>query len=82
MSEFVAAIDCGTNSTRLLIGDGTTTAERHMKITRLGQGVDSTGVLSREAMDRVGAALTQYRQLLDQYKVEKIRMTATSASRD
>lgn len=82
MSEFVAAIDCGTNSTRLLIGDGTTTAERQMKITRLGQGVDSTGVLSREAMDRVGAALTQYRQLLDQYKVEKIRMTATSAARD
>ena len=43
MNNFVAAIDCGTNSTRLLIGDEATTAERLMQITRLGEGVEATG---------------------------------------
>ena len=82
MNDFVAAIDCGTNSTRLLIGDGTTTAERHMQITRLGEGVEATGVLSEEAISRVGKTLREYREIIDSYQVKKVRMTATSAARD
>ena len=82
MNNFVAAIDCGTNSTRLLIGDGVTTAERHMQITRLGEGVDATGILSEEAISRVGKTLREYREIIDSYEVKKVRMTATSAARD
>ena len=82
MNDFVAAIDCGTNSTRLLIGDGATTAERHMQITRLGEGVEATGVLSEEAISRVGKTLREYREIIDSYQVKKVRMTATSAARD
>ena len=82
MNNFVAAIDCGTNSTRLLIGDGATTAERHMQITRLGEGVDATGILSEEAISRVGKTLREYREIIDSYQVKKVRMTATSAARD
>ena len=82
MNNFVAAIDCGTNSTRLLIGDGATTAERHMQITRLGEGVEATGVLSEEAISRVGKTLREYREIIDSYQVKKVRMTATSAARD
>ncbi|MBV9282980.1 MAG: exopolyphosphatase, partial [Acidimicrobiia bacterium] len=49
----LAAIDCGTNSTRLLVSeDGTRTIERLMRITRLGQGVDATGALAPEAVKR------------------------------
>ena len=82
MNNFVAAIDCGTNSTRLLIGDGATTAERLMQITRLGEGVEATGVLSEEAISRVGKTLREYREIIDSYQVRKVRMTATSAARD
>ena len=82
MNNFVAAIDCGTNSTRLLIGDGATTAERYMQITRLGEGVEATGVLSEEAISRVGKTLREYREIIDSYQVRKVRMTATSAARD
>jgi len=82
MNDFVAAIDCGTNSTRLLIGDGATTAERHMQITRLGEGVEATGILSEEAISRVGKTLREYREIIDSYQVKKVRMTATSAARD
>ena len=82
MNNFVAAIDCGTNSTRLLIGDGVITAERHMQITRLGEGVDATGILSEEAISRVGKTLREYREIIDSYEVKKVRMTATSAARD
>ena len=82
MNDFVAAIDCGTNSTRLLIGDGANTAERHMQITRLGEGVEATGVLSEEAISRVGKTLREYREIIDSYQVKKVRMTATSAARD
>ncbi len=78
-----AAIDCGTNSTRLLVVDGDgRTLERLMRITRLGQGVDATGRLAPEAIGRTMAVLTEFRGVLDRHRVERIRMTATSAARD
>lgn len=78
-----AGIDCGTNSTRLLVADGSgTTIERLMRITRLGQGVDATGQLADEAIARTVAVLEEYRKVLDHHGVERVRMTATSAARD
>jgi exopolyphosphatase/guanosine-5'-triphosphate,3'-diphosphate pyrophosphatase len=82
MVERVAAIDCGTNSTRLLIADENQTLERHMTITRLGQDVDRTGRLDPAAITRTTAALGEYRTLLNRYDVQKVRITATSAARD
>lgn len=83
MSEPIyAGIDCGTNSTRLIIGDGTTTFEREMTITGLGKGVDATGQLSSEGIERVRQALARYRSLMDNYELAGTRMTATSAARD
>ncbi len=79
----LAGIDCGTNSTRLLVADESgTTVERLMRITRLGQGVDATGRLAEEAIARTVAVLREYRQVLDRHGVERMRMTATSAARD
>ncbi len=83
MSGAVAAIDCGTHSTRLLIAD----AEgrpllRRTTITRLGEGVDRTGRLVPEAIDRVVATLRAYRSDLDAAGVASVRVTATSAARD
>jgi exopolyphosphatase/guanosine-5'-triphosphate,3'-diphosphate pyrophosphatase len=79
----VAAIDCGTNSTRLLVTDGgPKPIERLMRITRLGAGVDASGRLSAEAIDRTVATLGEYRQVMDRLGVERVRMTATSAARD
>ena len=78
----VAAIDCGTNSTRLLVGDGHTTLERLMRITRLGQGVDATGRLAPEAIERTAVVLREYREVMDRFGVDKVRITATSAARD
>ncbi|GIH25397.1 hydrolase [Acrocarpospora phusangensis] len=64
----VAAIDCGTNSVRLLITDiedgVQTDLERRMEIVRLGQGVDRTGILAPEALERTFAAMRGYRQLI------------------
>ena len=81
--SMLAAIDCGTNSTRLLVADGSgRTVERLMRITRLGQGVDATGRLASEAVARTVAVLEEYRKVLDQHGVERVRMTATSAARD
>ena len=77
-----AAIDCGTNSTRLMIGDGSTTFEREMIITGLGRGVDSTGRLGTDAIERVRVALATYREIMDRYDLAGVRMTATSAARD
>ena len=77
-----AAIDCGTNSVRLLVSDGTTQVERLMRITRLGQGVDRTGRLDPDAVERTLAVLREYREVMDRYEVDGIRMAATSASRD
>ncbi len=77
-----AGIDCGTNSTRLIIGDGIDTFEREMTITGLGRGVDATGRLSDEGIERVRAALENYRSIMDRYDIAGVRMTATSAARD
>lgn len=86
----VAAIDCGTNSIRLLIADvdrsnGTaklTDLVREMRVVRLGQGVDATGELAPEALERTFAATAEYAELIRQYRAEKVRFVATSASRD
>jgi exopolyphosphatase/guanosine-5'-triphosphate,3'-diphosphate pyrophosphatase len=77
-----AAIDCGTNSTRLLVHDGERAIERLMRITRLGQGVDATGRLATDAIERTIDVLRDYRRVIDGHGVRRIRMTATSAARD
>lgn len=82
----VGAIDCGTNSIRLLIADVADgrlhELHREMRIVRLGQGVDATGAFAPEAMARTRAALTDYTALLARFEVSKARMVATSAARD
>ncbi|PEG35457.1 exopolyphosphatase [Mycolicibacterium agri] len=82
----VAAIDCGTNSIRLLIAevvDGSLhDVHREMRIVRLGQGVDATGQFAPAALERTKAALIDYAELLRRHDVTKVRMVATSATRD
>ncbi len=78
----LAAIDCGTNSTRLLIRDGGRTVDRRMVITRLGRGVDATGRLDPEAIAATVDVLRDYRAAMDEHGVAKVRITATSAARD
>jgi exopolyphosphatase/guanosine-5'-triphosphate,3'-diphosphate pyrophosphatase len=82
----VAAIDCGTNSIRLLVadldGDRLTDVVRRMEIVRLGQGVDRTGRLAPEAIERTRVALADYAAQLRDLGAERVRMVATSASRD
>ena len=79
----VAAIDCGTNSTRLLVaGPGGKTIDRLMRITRLGEGVDVNRRLARTAIDRTVSVLREYRQVMDEHSVRRVRMAATSAARD
>lgn len=81
--EPVAAIDCGTNSTRLLVLDGDgRPLERLMRITRLGQGVDADRRLHPDAIARVVDVLKEYREVLDLHGVTRVRATATSAARD
>ena len=71
-TQAVAAIDCGTNSTRILVADGSgKTLDRRMHITRLGQAVDATGRLAPEAIDRTVAVLREYRQTMDQFGVDR-----------
>ncbi|MGH9002097.1 MAG: exopolyphosphatase [Acidimicrobiia bacterium] len=83
-----AAIDIGTNSTRLLVADAggregpLATLERRMTITRLGQGVNATRRLHPQAVERTLAVLGEYREILDKLGVESVRATATSAVRD
>ncbi|WP_298459520.1 Ppx/GppA phosphatase family protein [uncultured Cellulomonas sp.] len=84
----VAAIDCGTNSIRLLVADvdpgaGTLTdLDRRMEVVRLGQGVDRTGRLAPEALERTLAATRDYADTCERLGVERVRFVATSASRD
>ncbi len=82
----VAAIDCGTNSIRLLIADvdGTNFREivRDMEIVRLGQGVDKTGQFHPDAIARTLAAVDKYALQIASKGVEKVRFCATSATRD
>lgn len=79
----VAAVDCGTNSIRLLIHD-TETGEisRRNTIVRLGQGVDETGQFAPEAIERTRVALTDYVEEMQRESVARVRMVATSATRD
>ncbi len=84
----VAAFDCGTNSLRLLVADldpesgEMTELVREMRIVRLGQGVDRTGVISDESMARTFAALDEYAAVLAEHRPERVRFCATSAARD
>ncbi len=82
----VAAIDCGTNSIRLLIADisnGTLTdVVRTMVIVRLGEGVDKTGEFSQAALSRTFAAIETFATLIAEHKPQVVRFVATSASRD
>ena len=82
----VAAVDCGTNSIRLLIADmvdgRVREVHREMRIVRLGQGVDATGQFAPDALARTQAALAAYAELMRSHEVAKVRMVATSAARD
>jgi exopolyphosphatase/guanosine-5'-triphosphate,3'-diphosphate pyrophosphatase len=82
----VAVVDIGTNSTRLLIADIAdgvlTEVVRRSTVTRLGHGVDRTGVLADEAMQRVFATLAQYRALIDEHRAVASTAVLTSAVRD
>ncbi|MFD0901616.1 Ppx/GppA phosphatase family protein [Actinomadura sediminis] len=85
----VAAVDCGTNSVRLLIADIDAAAgaladvERRMEIVRLGEGVDETGRLSPAALERTFAAMRGYADLIGRHGAAgKVRVVATSATRD
>ncbi|GII88828.1 hydrolase [Sphaerisporangium siamense] len=82
----VAAIDCGTNSVRLLIADvtggGLTDVERRLEIVRLGQGVDRTGRLAPEALERTFGAMRGYAKLIKEHGASPVRVVATSATRD
>jgi exopolyphosphatase/pppGpp-phosphohydrolase len=84
----VAAVDCGTNSLRLLLADvdpgqaGLTDVVRRMEIVRLGQGVDQTGRLAPEALARTMTVLREYADVIARSGAQAVRMVATSATRD
>jgi exopolyphosphatase/guanosine-5'-triphosphate,3'-diphosphate pyrophosphatase len=84
----VAAVDCGTNSIRLLVADADPSTgelvdlDRRMTIVRLGQGVDRTGRLAPEALQRTFAACREYAGIVKEHGAERLRFVATSASRD
>lgn len=79
----VAAIDCGTNSIRLLISSSSgIELVREMEIVKLGEGVDRTKNFSPEAVARTLKALRRFKELIDQHDVVRVRFCATSATRD
>jgi exopolyphosphatase / guanosine-5'-triphosphate,3'-diphosphate pyrophosphatase len=84
----VAAVDCGTNTVKLLVADIDTAAGtqdtlvREMRIVRLGQDVDRTGRLADEALERVFAAVDEYAATVSAHQVDALRFVATSAVRD
>ncbi|MEV5346632.1 Ppx/GppA phosphatase family protein [Streptomyces achromogenes] len=84
----VAAVDCGTNSIRLLVADADpatgelTEMDRRMTIVRLGQDVDRTGRLAPKALERTFAACREYAGIIKEHGAERVRFVATSASRD
>jgi exopolyphosphatase/guanosine-5'-triphosphate,3'-diphosphate pyrophosphatase len=88
MTRRVAAVDCGTNSLRLLVADvdlaraELTEVTRRMQIVRLGQGVDQTGRLAPEALARTAGALRDYADVIAASAAGAVRMVATSATRD
>jgi len=88
MTRRVAAVDCGTNSLRLLVADvdlacgELTDVARRMEIVRLGQGVDQTGRLAPEALARTAGVLRDYADVIEATAARSVRMVATSATRD
>jgi exopolyphosphatase/guanosine-5'-triphosphate,3'-diphosphate pyrophosphatase len=103
MKQRVAAVDCGTNSLRLLVADvgpveaglakvgpveagpadvTLTDVARRMEVVRLGEGVDQTGRLAPQALDRMAVVLTEYAGIIARSGANPIRMVATSATRD
>ncbi|MBA0049416.1 Ppx/GppA family phosphatase [Streptomyces sp. AJS327] len=93
MSARVAAIDCGTNSIRLLVAETGPTGpggepgelrelDRRMRIVRLGEGVDRTGRFAPEALERTFTACREYAGVIGELGAERLRFVATSASRD
>ena len=82
----VGVVDLGTNTTRVLVADvedgRVQELQRRTKVTRLGEGVDSTGRLADGAIERVAATLTDYKGLLDELRPERTIALATSATRD
>jgi exopolyphosphatase/guanosine-5'-triphosphate,3'-diphosphate pyrophosphatase len=84
----VAAVDCGTNTIKLLVADldrGSGRQDdlvREMRVVRLGQGVDRTGRIAEEALDRVFAATEEYAAVVAAHDVAAVRFVATSAARD
>jgi exopolyphosphatase/guanosine-5'-triphosphate,3'-diphosphate pyrophosphatase len=83
----IAVADIGTNSTRLLVADASTDGtliqlERHTTITRLGEGVDGSGRLAPEAIERVCSTLSRYREIADAAGAERRIAVATSAVRE
>jgi len=90
MNLKAAAVDIGTNSCRLLIGEKNSDQsfqsfnilERKLEITRLGEGVDQSQKLKKTAVERVFKALKKYRSIIDQHQIQKVRVIGTSALRD
>ena len=88
MPSRVAAVDCGTNSLRLLVADvdrdraEVTDVARRMEVVRLGQGVDQTGRLAPEALERTIGVLRDYAAIIARSGARAVRMVATSATRD
>jgi len=84
----VAAIDCGTNSLRLLVADVDQAAgrladvDRRLEIVRLGEGVDATGRLAADALARTLRVLRSYQRIIEDVSASAVRMVATSATRD
>lgn len=82
----VAVVDVGTNSTRLLVadveGDAIAELDRRSNVTRLGEGVDATGELGQEPIDRVLATLDEYRSAIDEHGARAVTGVLTSAVRD
>ncbi|TYL45203.1 Ppx/GppA family phosphatase [Nocardioides sp. BGMRC 2183] len=82
MREPVAAIDCGTNTIKLLIGTLPEVSVREARMVRLGQGVDATGMLAPAALERAFAAIDEYAALIRDAGATRVRFCATSATRD
>ena len=86
MSDPIAVVDLGTNSTRLLVArvsdGGVEELERRSQVTRLGEGVDASGRLAEGAMERVFETLAEYRELIARHGAPEIVAVATSAVRD
>ncbi len=82
MSETIAAIDLGSHSSRLLVERDGETLVRLVELTKLSEGMKDTGLIQPPAFERVRAALTEYRRVMDEHGVSRARVAATAAARD